>query len=324
MPSLHRPAHAPTILGLAALLLAAACSSGTKPRLPSADDLLRSPSVRVQLTHAEPDDALNVGSYVSTGKGFATRSYWIEGPEGLILIDTQFLLSAGDEFVDWAQAVTGKRVVLAVVLHPNPDKFNGVGTLRKRGIRVISSDQVRALIPSVHSLRKGWFYERFKPDYPESIELPESFGSATTEIQAAGLALKLHVLGPGCSATHVVAQVGAHLFPGDLVTNDFHAWLELGRLGEWRARLDELMELDDVEYVHPGRGPDGDMGLIEQQAAYFERVESVIRAANPRLSADDAAVTRTQEAVLEAFPGLRYPLFAEKGIRPAILGLRRR
>ncbi|HLL53067.1 MAG TPA: hypothetical protein VK447_05935, partial [Myxococcaceae bacterium] len=94
---------------------------------------------------AEPvDPDPRVGTYVSSSWGFNTSSYWIEGPEGLILIDTQFLLSAADEFVTWAEKVTGKKAVLAIVLHANPDKFNGTSVLRKRGIKVVTSAQVRA------------------------------------------------------------------------------------------------------------------------------------------------------------------------------------
>lgn len=32
-----------------------------------------------------------VGTYISSTWGFSTASYWIEGPTGLVLIDTQFL-----------------------------------------------------------------------------------------------------------------------------------------------------------------------------------------------------------------------------------------
>src|SRR4051794_19263888 len=87
-----------------------------------------------------------IGTYVSSEKGFETSSYWIEGPTGLIFIDTQFLLSAGEEALNWAEKVTGKKAQLAIVLHPNPDKFNGTSSYQKRGIRVVTSEQVLKLI----------------------------------------------------------------------------------------------------------------------------------------------------------------------------------
>jgi glyoxylase-like metal-dependent hydrolase (beta-lactamase superfamily II) len=121
-------------------------------------------------------DTGSVGTYVSNEDGFNTSTYWIVGPRGVILIDTQFLLSAANEAVNQIQKITGKPVVLAIVLHPNPDKFNGTSVLQKRGIRVVTSQQVLDLIPAVHRDRHYWFYDRFKPDYPDEAPQPESFG----------------------------------------------------------------------------------------------------------------------------------------------------
>ncbi|HEX8698686.1 MAG TPA: MBL fold metallo-hydrolase, partial [Myxococcaceae bacterium] len=220
-----------------------------------------------QLTLTSRGDA-RVGTYVSSPWGFSTSSYWIEGPEGLILIDTQFLPSAAEQFVDWAEQVTGKKAKLAIVLHPNPDKFNGTSALQKRGIRVVTSEQVRALIPHVHEIRTRAFAARYQPDYPTELPQPESFGAATTELSAGGVTVKAHVMGPGCSEAHVVVEYEGHLFPGDMVANDAHSWLEIGRTDEWLKRIGEMKALKP-KYVHPGRGPSGGAGLLDQEQAYL-------------------------------------------------------
>src|SRR5438309_652995 len=93
----------PFVLALAG----AACSGAPARAVP--------PSSQVTLANADA----RVGTYVSSVKGFVTSSYWIEGPDGLVVIDTQFLTSAATELLDWAERATGKKVVLAVVLHPN-------------------------------------------------------------------------------------------------------------------------------------------------------------------------------------------------------------
>src|SRR5690349_8253175 len=71
------------------------------------------PGAQVVLSHADEyaGDG-RVGTYVSSTWGFSTASYWIEGPTGLILIDTQFLPSAAEEAVAWAEQATGKKVKL--------------------------------------------------------------------------------------------------------------------------------------------------------------------------------------------------------------------
>ncbi len=281
------------------LALVAGCASTGRPE-------------KAQVTLTSHTDS-RVGTYVSSPWGFSTSSYWIEGPEGLILIDTQFLPSAAEEFVHWAEQVTGKKAVLAIVLHANPDKFNGTEVLRRRGIRVVTSEQVRALIPRIHEIRTKAFGARYKPDYPTEVPLPDSFGAQTTELSAGGVTVKAHVLGAGCSEAHVAVEYEGHLFVGDLVANNAHSWLEIGRTDEWLQRLEELKALKP-KYVHPGRGPSGRAGLLEQERAYLERVMAEVAAENPRGAPSEEALERIKERLLEAFPGLGFDVFLRIGL----------
>jgi glyoxylase-like metal-dependent hydrolase (beta-lactamase superfamily II) len=289
----------PRIASVVLLALVAGCASMQRPQ-----------GSQVKLiSHGDP----RVGTYVSSPWGFSTSSYWIEGPEGLILIDTQFLPSAAEEFVNWAEQVTGKKAQLAIVLHPNPDKFNGTDVLRKRGIRVVTSEQVRALIPHVHEIRTKAFAARYKPDYPTELPLPDSFGAATTELSAGGVTVKAHVMGPGCSESHVVVEYDGHLFPGDMVANDAHSWLEIGRTDEWLKRLEEMKALKP-KYVHPGRGPSGDAGLLEEERAYLERVIAEVAAEKPQGAPSDEVLERIRSRLKAAYPGLGFEIFLRIGL----------
>jgi glyoxylase-like metal-dependent hydrolase (beta-lactamase superfamily II) len=281
------------------LALAAGCASAPRP-------------AGAQVTLTSHSDA-RVGTYVSSPRGFSTSSYWIEGPEGLILIDTQFLPSAAEEFVNWAEQVTGKKALLAIVLHANPDKFNGTDVLRKRGIRVVTSEQVRALIPHIHEIRTRAFYSRYKPDYPTEVPMPDSFGAATTELSAGGVTVKAHVMGPGCSEGHVVVEYEGHLFPGDLIANNAHSWLEIGKTDEWLKRLGEMKALNP-KWVHPGRGPSGTAGLLEMERAYLERAIAEVAAEKPQGKPDDAALERIRSRMMAAYPGYRFDVFLNIGL----------
>jgi glyoxylase-like metal-dependent hydrolase (beta-lactamase superfamily II) len=289
----------PRFASVLLLALVAGCASVQRP-------------ARAQVTLNSAGDP-RVGTYVSSPWGFSTSSYWIEGPEGLILIDTQFLPSEAEEFVNWAEQMTGKKALLAIVLHPNPDKFNGTNLLRKRGIRVVTSEQVRELIPHVHQIRTASFYERYKPDYPTEVPLPDSFGPATTELSAGGVTVKAHVMGPGCSESHVVVEYEGHLFPGDLVANNAHSWLEIGKTDEWLKRIDELQALKP-KWVHPGRGPSGSAGLLDMEHAYLERVIAEVAAEKPQGAPNEAALGRIRSRILAAYPGLRFDVFLAIGL----------
>jgi glyoxylase-like metal-dependent hydrolase (beta-lactamase superfamily II) len=297
--------------GFAAVILLAGCTASPKK-------VQREVPPGAQVTFVRGD--VRVGTYVSVPDGFSTNSFWIEGPDGLILIDTQFLLSAANEAVDWAEDATGKKVVLAIVLHPNPDKFNGVGELKKRGIKVVTSDQVLAHIPEVHKDRHHWFYDRYKPDYPNEVSLPETFGKTTTEILAGGTSVKLHVLGAGASSAHVVAEFDKHIFTGDLVANLGHAWLELGLLDDWIERIQELKKLKS-DFVHPGRGPSGGYEVLERFESYLKRVKKYVLAAKPRKKISEEekekVLSGIQSKLESDYPGYSNPYFVEIGL-PAV------
>jgi glyoxylase-like metal-dependent hydrolase (beta-lactamase superfamily II) len=269
----------------------------------------------VVLAHADKfahADA-RVGTYVASDWGFATNSFWIEGPTGLVLIDTQFLLSAANEAVDWAERATGKKVALAIVLHANPDKFNGTAVLQKRGIRVVTSKQVLDLIPEVHAKRTRAFYTRYAPDYPKDQPRPESFGDRDADISAGGVTVKAHVVAAGCSDAHVVIEWEKHVFVGDLIGSQTHSWLELARLNEWHDRLKELRALSPL-YVHPGRGPTGGPELIDAEDAYLHRFEDVVAAEHPQGAPSAEIVARMKTTLQKAYPDYAYDVFLEMGL----------
>lgn len=303
-------------LTLAALLLAAC---GSTPTPPAPTPAAGKPAPKRPARHAvgaAPHGDARIGTFTSDSLTFDTAAYWIEGPDGVVLIDTGFLTPVAVDFAGRAEAATGKKVVEAVVLHANPDKFNGTATLQARGVEVVTSAQVAALIPAVHAKRVGWFGKRYAPDYPMAAAEPAVFGDATTVIEAGGLSLTAHVLGAGCSAAHVAVMFDGHLFVGDLVANENHAWLELGRLDEWMATLDALIALNP-RWVHPGRGPSGGPELLTAQRAYLADVKARVAALDPAGKPDKAKLREVYDAIVAAHPGHGYPYFVELGL-PAV------
>ncbi len=254
-----------------------------------------------------------VGTFVSSPWGFSTSSYWIEGPTGLILVDAQFLPSAAERSLAVAEEVTGKRVELAIVLHANPDKYNGTGVLRRRGVRVVSARQVVERIPAIDEERRRFFAERYRPDYPESLTLPESFGDATTRLAAGGTTVTAHVLGAGCSNAHVVVEFDGHVFSGDLVASRNHSWLKEADVDAWLARLDDMRGMRP-RFVHPGRGPSGGPDLLDAEERYLRLAQRLVREASPALPVNDAAVESIIARIEREHPGYGFAVFLRLGI----------
>jgi glyoxylase-like metal-dependent hydrolase (beta-lactamase superfamily II) len=264
-------------------------------------------------TYGFAQTPIKIGSYTSPARSFSTNSFWLEGPSGLILIDTQFLPKEGLEAVQLAEKTTGKKVELAILLHPNPDKFNGTAALQARGIRVVTAQQVLALIPAVHEIRWGWFGREYAPDYPRDAAVPESFGDRTTTLRAGGVEVTAHVLGRGASGAHVVVQAGGHVFVGDLINPENHAWLELGLIDAWLQRLDDIARLTP-ERIYPGRGAAGDAALIARQAEYLRDVQRRVRAYQPAGELSSWRKFRLAREIESAYPTLGYPIFMRDGL----------
>lgn len=261
---------------------------------------------------APPCENFRIGRYESSPWGFSTNSWWVEGPDGVVVIDTQFLPSATAELVASAEAYTGKRVVLAFVLHPNPDKFNGTAFLTQHGVRVVTSQQVAAAIPAVDALRRRWFYDRYQPDYPATLVVPESLGDKTTTIAAAGLVFTVHILGPSASAAHIAVQIGDHLFVGDMLANRHHAWLELAQVDAWLAAL-ELLKTLPARYLYPGRGYAAGPALIDAQARYLEDFRAVVRAREPSGELSEETAEAIGKAMEERYPDYGNTFFLRLG-----------
>jgi glyoxylase-like metal-dependent hydrolase (beta-lactamase superfamily II) len=295
------------VLGFLLPLLLSGCASDPKRAL----------SNRFAFNVTESDS--KVGSFTSGERGFFTNTFWIEGPSGLVMIDTQFLLSLADDAIEVAEKVTGKKAALGLILHPNPDKFNGVERYNLRKIPIKSSEQVIKLIPEVHKDRHYWFYDRFKPDYPDQYSLPESFGNQTSKLSAGGVELTAHVLGRGCSENHVAVMFEGHLFVGDIVSNLNHAWLELGYIEEWIKSLESLLNLKPV-FVHPGRGSSGGVELITNQIRYLKRVLELVRLEKPRKLPPkelEKVLAKVQAKIVSEYPGYGQEYFLEIGL-PAV------
>jgi glyoxylase-like metal-dependent hydrolase (beta-lactamase superfamily II) len=254
-----------------------------------------------------------VTAFVSKPWGFSTSSYWIEGPTGLIAVDTQFLPSEAERMIAVAEKQTGKRFELAVVLHANPDKFNGTAVFQKHGVKVVTSAQVKALLPDVHARRTKAFYERYSPDYPRELPAPDVFGDQTTELEAAGLRVKLHVLGAGCSEAHVVLEWNQHVFVGDLVGNGVHSWLEIGKTDQWLQRLTEIEQLHPTR-VHPGRGVSGGPELLANERTYLENVIQIVAAESPTLPMPEAGFERAKAKIAAKYPDYGFPVFLDIGL----------
>lgn len=240
-----------------------------------------------------------VGVYVSSTYAFETNAFVIDAPDGAILVGTTLTPREALQAKAYAEEITGKVLTLAIVLHPTHDQFNGTNALRAEEVRVISSAQVTSR--SADAFAGPSFAERFQPDWPDEPPALAPFGADTTELEVAGTTLRLHVLGAGTSAAHVVVEWQGHVFAGNLVTNGHHGAIDADLVDSWRARLDDIAALNPNR-VHPSRGASGDVVLLSRQREYLDEVVRIVRTAIPELPIVDEAIPKIVERVEARFP----------------------
>jgi len=154
---------------------------------------------------------------------------WIAGGQGLVLLGIQLLPSEAEAMLREAQSRTGRKALMAVVLAPTPEQFNGTAVLQKHSVKVYTSQQqVLAAIPAAHAEALRRLGAQFGKDYPAAEPKPASYGEASRQMLIGGAQFQLRTLGPGPGVAHVAVDYDGQLFAGNLVAGPVHPVLYAG------------------------------------------------------------------------------------------------
>jgi hypothetical protein len=250
--------------------------------------------------------AEDIGWYTAPADAQSARSYWIAGPQGLVVLGTQLLPAETDAMLHEAQSRTGRKVLMALVLAPTPAQFNGTAVLQKRGVKVYTSQQIAAMIPAAHADARRRSRSELGRDYPVAVPRPISLGDAGRQMLIGGAQFQLRPLGPGTAAAHLAVEYDRQLFVGDLVAGPAHPVLHGGSLLDWYKRLQELRVLKPRR-VYPAQGVPGGMGLIWNQMIYIKQLMDFVAVENPQRPAAPEALARVKQKMLEAYPAYASP-----------------
>lgn len=280
---------------------------------------------------------VQVQAWQSGEAGFHTNSWWVDTGEEVVVFDAQFTPDLARELVAAIQAETDSPITTLVITHPNPDKFNGAGVFQELGATVVASEATAAAMPGVHAYKEAYFTGvGMFPEgmYPALPTVDRTFADTLTiDLAGSSTPLELSVLShPGVTVTQTIAQVDNHVFVGDLVAADTHAWLEGGivdgtatpDLVGWGAALDEALGVVGSEAtLYPGRGPAGDAAtVLAAQKQYLEVADAAVRDvlasrddAVEALSGDgDAVYAEITSTLQTAFPDHAHPYLVTYGV----------
>lgn len=263
----------------------------------------------MQVTTA-PIFTLPVGTYTSRPEAFFVNSYLIETGAGIVVIDTQFLVSETQGLKEQLKA-TGKPLAAIFITHPHPDHFNGVGVLLEDApdVPVYATQPTLDGIIAVEAQKREFWTPVHGADYPTSTVLPNHILSSGESVTIGEVTFHVEDVGEGETSNMTLIYVPATemLFAGDLAYNRVHPWLVESHSHSWLQQLADVQQrYSTVQAVYVGHGVPGMMTMFADQVDYITFFQSLVRQhqSAPGITPDTTGRDAIVKATVECYPNL--------------------
>ena len=226
---------------------------------------------------------------------FFVNSFLVETDEGVVLVDTQFLVSTARALVDRLDALA-KPLAAVIVTHPHPDHFNGLPIVLegRPDVPVFANRATIAGIEATRAAKREAWTPVYGNDYPTLDALPDREVGPDETLLLAGTRFRLIDLGAGECADNSIIHIpeADALIVSDLVYNRCHPWLAEHRLEAWLDQLSHVQaEFGGLATVYAGHGPAGGPELFAAQANYIRAFSSLVRTHTRGGELDQAGLT---------------------------------
>ncbi len=215
---------------------------------------------------------MRLSVYSSPEPAFLVNSFIIETQNGVIVIDTQFLVSQALKLQHEVENL-GKPMLGVIVTHPHPDHFNGVSLLCKNlDIPIYATQSTLDEIKAVEATKRKFWKQTYGDDYPDSTTFPNQIVESKEELVIDGVTLTIDDLGAGESSDITVIYLPSEktLIASDLLYHKVHPWLAESRSKAWIEQIGYVKKTyADAEVVHAGHGSEGRLDALDEQLEYI-------------------------------------------------------
>jgi glyoxylase-like metal-dependent hydrolase (beta-lactamase superfamily II) len=248
-----------------------------------------------------------VHTYRAAESGLYVNSYLVEGESGVVVVDTNLLVSDIEALRARLRAL--KKPLLGIlVTHAHPDHFNGVLALvQDKEVPVYATARVGRVIEEVADAKRAQWSPVYGAEWPAETYYPNSPLADGAQVQLGELSFTVHEVGPAESHADSYLVLTANgtaaiAFTGDLAFHGTHPYTADGHTGAWLAALDVLGgELAGTGTLYPGHGNPAGLAMLADQRRYLLYYRELIRrlsGGEPQLS--EAAKSELSTA-LQAF-----------------------
>jgi len=243
-----------------------------------------------------------VHTYRAAESGLYVNSYLIEGESGVVVVDTNLLVSDIEALRARLRAL--KKPLLAIlVTHAHPDHFNGVyGLVRDKEVPVYATASVGRVIEEIAEAKRAQWSPVYGAEWPAETYYPNSLLADGAQVQLGELSFTIREVGPAESHADsyfvLTANGSASIaFTGDLAFHGTHPYTADGHSGAWLAALDVVGgQLARTGILYPGHGDPAEPGLLADQRRYLLYYREMIR----RLSGGEPQLSEAAKSELSA------------------------
>jgi glyoxylase-like metal-dependent hydrolase (beta-lactamase superfamily II) len=224
-----------------------------------------------------------VHTYRAAESGLNVNSYLVEGQSGVVVVDTNLLVSDIEALRARLRAL--KKPLLAIlVTHAHPDHFNGVlGLVEDKEVPVYAAAGVGRVIEEIADAKRAQWSPVYGAEWPAESYHPNSLLADGAQVQLDELSFTVREVGPAESHADsyfllAAARSPTVAFTGDLAFNGMHPYTADGHSGAWLAALDDLGgALGSTGTLYPGHGDPAGPGLLADQRRYLLYYRELIR-----------------------------------------------
>ena len=254
---------------------------------------------------------LTIHTYTAAEGGLFVNSYLLETQAGVVVIDTNLLISDITALTSRLAALH-KPLLGVFITHAHPDHFNGALELvRDREVPVYATSGVARAIGEVADAKRAQWRPTYGAEWPTETYYPNTELGDGQQVSIDGLGITARELGPGEShadswlLVQPAGEAGAPLaFTGDLAFHRTHPYTADGHTGAWLATLDRLatdLERSGVRRLLPGHGAATGLGLVAEQRRYLLFYREVVRRLAQGAAKLDDAAKSDLEAMMRRF-----------------------